>query len=79
MPPRGTNKVPVLVCMDATPLWRVGATRCDVFVGVRPGGLASAGNPDNWVTWWVMDGSDNRGCLCAMDAKAGLNAQIDHL
>ena len=78
-PPRGTNKIPVLVCMDATPLWRAAATRCDVFVGVWPGGPASAGNPDNWVPWWVMDGSDDRGRLCAMDAEAGLNAQIEHL
>ena len=30
-PPRGTNKIPVLVCTDATPLWRAAATRCDVF------------------------------------------------
>ena len=50
-PPRGTNKIPVLVCADATPLWRATATRCDVFVGVWLGGPASAGNPDNWVTW----------------------------
>ena len=78
-PPRGTNKIPVLVCADATPLWRAAATRYDVFVGVWPGGLASAGNVDNWVTWWVMDGSDDRGRLCAIDAEAGLNAQIEHL
>ena len=78
-PPRGTNKIPMLVCADATPLWRAAATRCDVFVGVWPGGLASAGNPHNWVTWWVMDGSDDRGRLCAMDAEAGLNAHIEHL
>ena len=54
-PPRGTNEIPVLVCTDATPLWRAAATRCDVFVGVWPGGPTRAGNPDNWVTWWVMD------------------------
>ena len=41
--------------------------------------LASARNPDNWLTRWVMDGSDDRGRLCAMDAEAGLNAQIEHL
>ena len=78
-PPRGTNKIPVLVCADAAPLRRATATRCDVFVGVRPGGPASAGNPDNWVTWWGMGGSDDRGRLCAMDAEVGLNAQIEHL
>ena len=78
-PPRGTNKIPVLLCADATPLWRVAATRCDVFVGVWTGGHASAGNPDHWVTGWVMDGSEDRGRLCAMDAEAGLNAQIEHL
>ena len=40
---------------------------------------SECGNPDNWVTWWVMDGGDDRGRLCAMEAKAGLNAQIEHL
>ena len=78
-PPRGMNKIPVLVCADATPLWRAAATRCDVFVGVWPGGAMSAGNPDNWLTWWVMDGSDDCGRLCALDAEAGLNAQIENL
>ena len=78
-PSSATDKIPVLVCADATPLWRAAATRCDVFVGVWRGGPASAGNPDNWVTWWVMDGSHGRGRLCAMDAEAGLNAQIEHL
>ena len=77
--PRGTNKSPALVCADATPLWRSAATRYDVFVGVWPGGPASAGNPDNWVTWWVVNGSDNRGRQCAMDAEAGLDDQIEHL
>ena len=50
-PLTGTNKIPVLVCTDATPLWRAAATRCDVFVGVWLGGPADAGNRDNWVTW----------------------------
>ena len=78
-PLRGTNKIPVLGCTDTTPLWRAAATRCNVFAGVWPGGPATAGNPDNWVTWWVMDGSDDRGCLCAMEAEEGLNAQSQHL
>ena len=78
-PPRGTNKIPGLVCADATPLWRAAANRCQVFVGVWLGGPASAGNPNNWLTSWVMDGSDDRGRLCAMDAEAGLNAQMEHL
>ena len=72
-PPRGTSKIPVLVCTDARPLWRAAATRCYVFVGVRPRGPASAGNRDNCVTCWVMDGSDHSGCLYAMDAEARLN------
>ena len=36
IPPRGTNKIPVLVCAHATPLWRAAANHCDVFVGVWP-------------------------------------------
>ena len=78
-PPRGMNKIPMLVCAETTPLWRAAATRCDVFVGVRLGGPASAGNPHNWVTWWLMDGSEDCGRLCAMDAEAVLNTQIEHL
>ena len=77
--PRGGNEIPALVCADATPLWRDAATRCDVFDGVLLGGRASAGDPDKWAMCWVMDGSDDRGCLCAMDAGAGLNAQIEYL
>ena len=35
-PPKGTNKIAVLVCADTILLWRTAATRCDVFVGVWP-------------------------------------------
>ena len=41
---RGTNKIPMMVCRDHTPLWRAAASHCEVIVGVWPGGPASAGN-----------------------------------
>ena len=77
--PRGWNEIPALVCADAAPLWHAAATRCDVFGGVLLSDPASAGDPDKWAVGWVMDGSDDRGRLCAMDAGAGLNAQIEYL
>ena len=76
--PKGTNKIRVLVCADATPLWHAATTRCNVFVGVWPGRAARAGNPNNWAVWWIMEGSDDRGRLCVMDHEAWLNAQIEH-
>ena len=78
-PPRGTNKIPLLGMHGHH---TVVAGRCHPLRCVC-WGLAwwpsHAGNPDNWVTWWVMNGSDDRGRLRAMDAEAGLHAQIEHL
>ena len=30
----------------------------------------------NWGTWWALDGGDSVGPLTALDAAAGLNAQV---
>ena len=76
---QGVDNILVLLCTDATPLRRAAATRCNAFVAFWLGGPARARNPHNWVTWSVMDGNVDRGRLCAMDAEAGLNAQIEHL
>ena len=39
-------------------------------------GLASAGTPSNWSTWWIMDGSDDADCLRHADVKAKMNDQL---
>ena len=44
-PPGGTNKIPGLVCADATQLWRAAATRCDVFVWVLAWWPSERGEP----------------------------------
>ena len=46
VPPRW-RRIPVILCVDACPLWRTSATRADVFVGVWPGGPRAAGVPAN--------------------------------
>ena len=37
------GEIPVVLCLDATPLWRTSAMRCDVYVGCWKGGPAAAG------------------------------------
>ena len=70
------GRIPILICADATPLWRSSATRCDVHVGFRAGGPQKAGDPSTWTTWWTIDGGDDAAWLRAMDNSAGLNAEV---
>lgn len=62
----------LIICADATPMWKTSATRCDVFLDCRRtkwGGnvlplpiratTGACGRPANWSTWWIMDGSDD--------------------
>ena len=77
--PTGWRCIPVIMCVDACPLWRTSATRADVYVAVWPGGPAAAGDPKKWATWWVMTGADDRAWLCGMDQAADLNGQIEYL
>ena len=77
--PPGWRRIPVIISVDAWLLWRMFATRADVFVGVWPGGPRAAGVPANWATWWVMACADDRGWLCGMDEAAGLNRQEEYL
>lgn len=62
----------VILCADATPLWRTSATRCDLHVVCWAGGPKAAGDPGKWVTWWAMDGPDDAGCLRVMDVRGDL-------
>ena len=66
----------VILCADATPLWRTSATRCDVHVVCWKGGPAAAGDPGKWATWWAMDGPDDAGCLRVMDTRGGLWSMV---
>ena len=69
----------VIVCPDATPLWKTSATKCDVFVhiwGGEEGGVRAAGHTARWSMWWALDGPDDGGCLRAMDETCNLNDQL---
>lgn len=69
----------VIVCPDATPLWKTSATKCDVFVhiwGGEEGGIRAAGRTGLWAMWWALDGPDDGGCLRALDDTCQLNADI---
>ena len=70
------GEIPVVLCPDATLLWRTSATRCDVYVGCWKGGPAAAGQPHQRATWWVMDGGDDTHPLRAINDTASLNAQV---
>ena len=77
--PRGWQRIPVIICVAACPLWRMQATQADVFVGVWPGGPGAAGVPGNHATWWVMAGGNDRAWLCGMDEVARLNSLMEYL
>ena len=74
-----SNTILVLICPDATPLWRTSATKCDIFVSCWAGGAEVAGDVRRWACWWAMDGPDNSNCLRALDVKGDLNAQVADL
>ena len=68
--------IPLLVCVDSCPLlWRMSATRADIFIGVWPAGPRLAGALANWATWWAMAGADDRAWLCGIDEAAGLSTR----
>ena len=73
-----TPPIQVILCRDATTLWRTSATRCDIFVDSW-GDINAATDPRRWVTWWALDGSDDAGCLRGMDRCAGLSDQVKAL
>ena len=69
----------VIVCPDATPLWKTSATKCDVFVhiwGGEEGGVRAAGHTARWSMWWAIDGPDDGDCLRALDNTCELNAEL---
>ena len=75
----GTFNIPrqdrllIIICADATPLWQTSATKCDIHVTVWSEGVAAAGDVRRWATWWALDGPDDTHCLRAIDTKANLN------
>lgn len=68
--------IKVLLCPDATPLWRSSATRCDVYTDCWVGGPEAAGKAANWGSWWVMDGGDDVQWLRGIDEAGDLNGEI---
>ena len=73
-----TGQVYVVISVDATPLWNVSATRCDVFVDVW-GRVEDAGKPRNWSTWFIAHGGDDQSALRQLNIEAKLNTQVAEL
>ena len=69
------RKIWVILCADATPLWKSSATRCDVYVDIW-GPPSCASQAGRWSTWWAVDGGDDAHTLRMMDWHAQLNAQV---
>ena len=67
-------KIKLIICADATPMWKMAATRCDVFLDTRSS-LGASGKPRNWGTWWILDGGDDCTSLRGADIVGGFNAQ----
>ena len=55
--------IPLIICVDATSLWRSSATRCDVLVQCGKKMCDLGG----WSSWWVMDGGDDHHALEGLD------------
>ena len=78
----GTFNIPrqarllIIICADATPLWRTSATKCDIHVTVWSEGVAAAGDVRRWATWWALDGPDDTHSRWAIDTKAKLNQDV---
>ena len=78
----GTFNIPcqdrllIIICADATPLWQTWATKCDIHVTVWSKVVAAAGDVRRWATWWALDGPDDMHYLQAIDSKANLNHDV---
>ena len=70
------GEIPVVLCPEATPLWRTSATQCGVYVGCWTRGRTVARQPHHWAKWWVMDKGDNTHPLREFNDTAALNAQV---
>lgn len=69
------GNVRLIICADATSMWRTSATRCDVLLEAHKD-CGASGKPKNWDTWWILDGTDDETSLRAVDVKAQLNNQL---
>ena len=70
------DRLLIIICADATPLWQTSATKCDIHVTVWSEGVAAAGDVRRWATWWALDGPDDTHCLRAIDTKANRNQDV---
>ena len=65
----------VVLAIDKTVVWKVGATRCDVHLHCWGDNVASH-DVRRWSTWWIMDCSETTYNLQQADRAAELNKQI---
>ena len=67
------DRLLIIICADATPLWQILATMCDIHVTVWSKGVAAVVDVRRWATWWAPDGLDDTHCLRAINTKANPN------
>ena len=74
-----TQKIWVVICPDATPLWRTSVAKCDTFVHCWGDGIRAASDIHRWAMWFCPDGPDDGACLVTIDLEAKLSEQVHHL
>ena len=79
--PLGRQRILVIICVDAGPLWRRSTTRAEVFIRVWPSGPTIANMPRDWATFWMMASwmMDNRTWLCRLDQVVVFSSVPEHL
>ena len=70
------DRLLIIICADATPLWQTSAIKCDIHVTVWSEGVVATGDVRRWATWLALDGPDDTHCLRAIDTKAKLNQDV---
>ena len=70
---RAPPKFRIVICVDATPFWKAGAIRGDVYIDLADS-TCSAGRPSLWSTGFTFDGSDNADPLHLADKLGQLDA-----
>ena len=74
-----TENIWIVMCPDATALWRTSDTKINAFVNCWASAFSATGDIHKWVMWACMDGPNDAARLEALDETAGLNAQSIHL
>ena len=76
-----TKRIWVVICPDATPLWRTSVTNSEVFVHSWGEGIQAANDIHRWAMWFCLDGLHDAGCLVSscLDLEAKFSEQVRHV